>query len=236
MPALLISTSMRAGARDDVAHEPFGIVPAAAGRRPRRRTSMPRDSRSARARSSSSASRAASVMRAPSRPSCRAMSRPSPREPPVISTDRPRKSIARPRAKRSRDKRAADRRAPLQQCRCDEISPCARRCQARARHVPGTDGTAFAHARDFHLLIAPRSAARITPLMGEPRTDIVPATSAPLQRVPGATALSTRRSTGSPPGAVLERPDTPDLHVTAVRRLPAPPRNTHLFRPARRRG
>jgi DEAD/DEAH box helicase domain-containing protein len=58
--------------------------------------------------------------------------------------------------------------------------------------------------------------------MGESRTDIVPASSAvaaPSKRDGALDAALDRLAAGP----VLERKDTPDLHVTAVRRLPATP-------------
>ena len=77
------------------------------GRRSGSPSPRPRPPRAARrARSSSRSSRASSTSRAPSAASWRASTRPSPREPPVITTTRPPKSIAR----RSRRIAGADER------------------------------------------------------------------------------------------------------------------------------
>ena len=73
--------------------------------------------------------------------------------------------------------------------------------------------------RQFRLLIAPWPTGTIARVMSD-RAAGSPAT-AVSQRGAGATARSTRRSTGWRPVDPPDRPDSPDLHVTAVRRLPA---------------
>jgi DEAD/DEAH box helicase domain-containing protein len=66
--------------------------------------------------------------------------------------------------------------------------------------------------------------------MGEPRTDIVPATIAVAARSKRDGALDAALDR-LVPGAAFERQDTPDLHVTAVRRLAATPAQYAPFPP-----
>ena len=101
--------------------------------------SPPRLSMSARARSSSSASRAMSTTCAPSDASSRAMTRPSPRDPPVITIVIPAKSIALPARKArasSMPPPMAARIVPVRwlvvMIRCPLLTPDARRVQMPA--------------------------------------------------------------------------------------------------------